>query len=127
MQGHIDLGELLRDAQEQIARKMLKRANPYVVYLIAALLRHAEGLERQHVISAVEKMRRDKGLPIPKKFEETVQRAFESHAAGYAGSSDDLFYSVGGKGSGIWAVNLIRADAWLTAKMEAGVLGQSHA
>ena len=120
MADKLDLDELLQKVRLRIEQGKWKRANPYVLDLIEILMPHANGMERSHVVSAMEARRRDKGLPIPKKFDEAVQSAFQSHAAGYATfrgrnapASDDLFHSVGGKGSGIWAVNLARAKKWL--------------
>lgn len=118
-----ELDLLLEEVREQIKRREWKRANPYVADLIAVLRPYKDGLERQHVMSAIGKLRRNKGLPIPTKLEEVVQSAFQSHSCEYAAfqrrgasASDDLFYPVGSKGSGVWAVHIERATKWLAAK-----------
>lgn len=57
---------------------------------------------------------------MPKKFENTVQSDFNRHSSQssqFGGrTDDDLFYSVGGKGSGKWVFTHDRAEAWLRKK-----------
>jgi hypothetical protein len=112
IEGFEDLEEYLRQVEERSVRR---QENPYVLYLIAVLMPHKEGLERQHVISEIERRRRQNGLAIPDKLEQTVQSAFQGHSsqsAAFRGSAD-LFHWPKGKGSGIWAVYQDRATKWL--------------
>jgi len=114
----LDLDELIREVRQRIEEQEWKRDNPYVVDLIEALAPHPEGLERLHVIRDVGRLRRKKNLPMPKRLEETVQSAFQgysSQSAAFRGGAD-LFHWPRGKGTGIWAVHLERAKAWLRKK-----------
>ncbi len=52
-------------------------------------------------------------LDIPPKFEESVQGTYNAHCIGYSAfekkglpESEALFDSPGGKGSGVWGLNL---------------------
>jgi hypothetical protein len=111
--------------EEWSANKRLRLAHPYVADLIRVLHPHGlQGFPRQAVLRALEKNRHDNGLRIPKKFDESVQGSYNRHcvdsgvfAKRNAPDSDGLFYSPAGKGSGIWAVNLERAAAWLKEKL----------
>jgi len=92
----------------------------WVRYIIEVLLPHPEGLSRQDVIDRVTSKRRAAGYSLPKDVMRTVQSAFNGH---HQGSSefrrrgrkpeDAFFYPVGGKWSGVWAVDANRAKAWL--------------
>ena len=77
-------------------------------------------LDEHGVHHQVWTLRKPKDLPMPKKFEQTVQSAFNHHSAQSSvfksGPEDDLFYSPGGKGSGYWAVHRDKAEAWLRRK-----------
>jgi hypothetical protein len=62
-------------------------------------------------------------LPMPKKLEETIQGTFQCYSSQYpsfarrkAPPQDDLFYSVGRKGSGRWAVHRDRARVWVARR-----------
>lgn len=115
------LEELMREVRATLELRKHKRDNPYVVDLIAILLPHPAGLERQHVVAQIERMRRAKKLPIPKTLDAVVQSAFQGHASQYAAyrgstDADDLFHAPRGKGAGIWAVHRERAIAWLHAR-----------
>ncbi len=118
------LDQLLRDVQARIAKKELRLEHPYVKDLIEVLKAYPRGLARQMVLHTLEKQRQRAGLPIPAKFEEAVQSSYNQHSVDSmvfkkrnAPPSDGLFYSPHGKGSGIWAVHLDRAAAWLKGKL----------
>jgi hypothetical protein len=120
---NIDIEELLRSVEEAVAAKKLRDENPYVRDLIRVLWPYQRGLQRQFVIDRVWALRQPKGLPIPKTFEQTVQSSFnqynaESQVFLKSGRSPEeaLFYPVGGKGSGRWAVYHERAARWLRGK-----------
>ena len=92
----------------------------YVEDLIEVLLPYEDGLDRQQVLAKLETLRRDRGHRIRPKFVQTAQKAYESRCVGYESfdktgwpESEALFFSPGGKGSGVWAVNSERARAWL--------------
>jgi hypothetical protein len=60
---------------------------------------------------------------MPNKFEATVQSAYNHHCEKSevfiqrnANPDDGLFYPVGYKGSGRWAVHRSHAEAWLKRK-----------
>jgi hypothetical protein len=94
--------------------------HPYVGDLIAVLNGYPNGRKRLRVMEVMEQERSDLGLPVPKRFEQTVQAVYQRHSA----DSDvfiaqrlpdekPLFFSVGRKGSGTWAVDEQAAIAWL--------------
>jgi hypothetical protein len=109
--------EAIQRALETAKKSRLKRDNPYLPFLIKALLPHKKGLHRKHVLTAIETERRARGLPIPHAFEQAVQRRFQDYCAQCDGfdreSSDDLFFYPTRKGSGLWAVYADRAALWL--------------
>ena len=116
--------KLLRRIDADIAAKKLRLENPYVRDLIEVLMPHQGGLSRQFVLHTLEKKRKQAGLKIPPKFEQSVQSAYNQHSVDSsvfikrkAPESDGLFYSPQGKGSGIWAVYRDRATAWLEARL----------
>jgi hypothetical protein len=101
--------------------KKLRQENPYVLHLIKVLWPRGErGLRRIDVIDRIFQTRFPTGLNIPKEFEKTVQSAYNHHCwhssvfqRRNGKPEEELFYPVGGKGSGIWAVNRERAAEWL--------------
>jgi len=116
-----ELDRLLREVEEELAAKKRRREQPYVLDLIKVLWPYgARGLRGDFVIRRVWELRQPSGLNIPKKFEQAVQSAFNRHN----GQSltfelppdDDLFYPVGGKGSGIWSVHSHKVEWWLRKK-----------
>lgn len=118
-----DIEDLFQEAMKALRQQKHRRDNPYVADLIRVLTPCPNGVSRRTVIASLEMLRRDKLLPIPKKFEEAVQSAFNQHTSqSYvfkkrnAPVADDLFYSPHGKGTGIWAVHIDRAAAWLKAR-----------
>jgi hypothetical protein len=64
-------------------------------------------------------IRNPSGLPMPKKFPETIQSCLNRHTSQSSRwtrkPKDDLFYSPEGKGSGTWAVRRDVALEWLKA------------
>ena len=112
--------ELLREYEERETARRERRENPYVLYLIKVLWVRRNGLRRHLAIDLVRSLRQSRGLPMPKRFDETVQSAFQGHAGEsdvFRGApDDDLFYWPLGKGTGIWAVRQDAADAWLKRK-----------
>ena len=120
------LEEWNRRFEQWDANKRLRKAHPYVADLILVLRLHgSRGCLRQAVLRTLEKNRRDNGLRIPEKFVQSVQGEYNRHcvdsavfAKRNAPESDGLFYSPAGKGSGIWAVNVERAAAWIEEKLK---------
>jgi hypothetical protein len=117
------LEELLEEVLADSARRRWRQENPYVGDLIEILRPHRAGLSRRATIKAMEELRKSKGLPIPAKFDETVQSAFNQHCIQShvfvkrkAPASEGLFLSPQGKGTGVWAVNIERAVNWLGAQ-----------
>jgi hypothetical protein len=101
--------------------KALRQENPCLLHLIKVLWpRGDRGLRRVEVIERIYNMRYPSGLNMPKKFGATVQSAYnhycsESDVFKQRGGKPEvgLFYPVGRKGSGYWAVRRDRAHAWL--------------
>lgn len=119
------LDNALKEIEAEEAHKRLRRQHPYVLDLIEVLRPYPRGLARQNVLQALENRRHSDGLPIPPKFEAAVQSTYNRHCVDSsvfikrkAPISEGLFYSPGGKGSGIWAAHLGRAMAWLNANLE---------
>ncbi len=116
--------EMLTKLRKKLELKRLRSVHPYVVDLIRVLWPHgAEGMERQKVLDSLERQREREGLPVPYKFQETVQSSYQAHCVGYSAfekskltDSEAPFFSPGGKGSGIWAVDRDRALTWLKKK-----------
>lgn len=118
-----EVDKLLKELDEYVAARRLRLANPYVLDLIAILYPHKNGLPRRQVINTMWRRRGQKGVNMPKAFDETIQAAFQTYAGDYAAFQarrakleDDLFFAPRGKGSGRWAVRQARADAWLSAR-----------
>lgn len=118
------LATLLREFDADLAAKKLRRQNTYVRDLIEVLMPHPRGLRRPLVLHSLEQKRKQASLPIPEKFEQSVQSAYNQHRVDSlvftkrkAPESDGIFYSTQGKGSGYWAVYLDRATAWLEARL----------
>jgi hypothetical protein len=95
-------------------------ASKWVQYLIEVLLPHPEGLARQDAIDRVAQRRRADGYSLPSDTMRTIQSAFNGHHQGSSEftrrgrkPTDAFFYPVGGKGSGVWAVDPNKARAWL--------------
>jgi hypothetical protein len=117
------LEEVLQKIVAMQAAKTLRRDNLYVRYIIRVLWAYKKGLRRTDVIYRVWGLRNSTALPIPKKFDATVQSALNNHNEASSefqrrsGKLEDaLLYPFGGKGSGIWAIHHDRAEAWLRRK-----------
>lgn len=103
-------------AEDKIAE--LRRTRPWVRDLIRVLWPYDKrGRRRLLVIEELWRLRNPSGLPMPRKFEHTVQSTFNHHTSQSSRwngrAEDDLFFSPEGKGSGLWAVHRDRAEAWL--------------
>lgn len=115
--------DTLESLQQEVESRKYRRENPYVLDLIGTLWPYNAGLGRTYVIDRIRKRRQSKDLPMPKTFENTVQSAFNSHCEDSSvfrkrgvGLDQALFYSVGGKGSGKWAVHHQTAKEWVSKK-----------
>ncbi len=115
-----DYDALCRNIVEVIELAKLRKEHTYVEGLIKLLLPHKNGMTRRWILDTLEKQRKDTGLPIPGKFEEAVQSSYNQNCVDSTvfrqrglPDSEAPFYSPGGKGSGMWAVNSERARSWL--------------
>ena len=128
----------LRELREAAELKRKRKQHTYVEDLIRLLLPYKGGLSRRRVLDMLERQRRKDGLPIPVKFEEAVQSAYNQNCSDSAvfrrknrPASDAPFYWPGGAGSGKWAVDAERARNWLQKRrrdrtigdIETGLLG----
>jgi hypothetical protein len=117
------MDDLLEELQRSATQRWNTRHdNPYVATLIEILFPYGErGMPRRHAIDSVEGCRRDKGLCIPKSFDEVVQSAFNQHCVTSAVfrrrncPADGLFSSRRDGSNAIWVMHADRADAWLRA------------
>ena len=114
------LERLLREIEEARQLKKRRQEHTYVEDLMRLLLPCRAGLRRSVVLDRLEKQRTKDGLPIPDKFEQAVQSAYNQNCVDSAvfkkrGLPDSAapFFSPGGSGSGIWAVDPERAEKWL--------------
>ena len=101
-------------------RRELRKENPWALYLIKVLWPYPNGRTRMDAIDAIRKLRTGAGLSTPAAFDNTVQSVYNGHNGlssvfkrRNAPPEDDLFYPVGGPGSGRWAVNREKAKAWV--------------
>jgi hypothetical protein len=120
-----DLDALLRDAMQHYAlvleARKQKSDNPMILDLIEALLPAGpDGMPRPRAIEIVERSRRAKNMPMPIKFEESVQstfnqHCFESEVFKKRGSGDGAIFHTRRVGKyAYWSVNREQARAWLT-------------
>lgn len=116
----MDEGQIQLWLDEVIEEHIRRREHTYVADLIRLLLPHKHGLSRGLVLHRLERQRHDTRLPIPPRFEEAVQSAYNQNCVDSSvfrrrglPESEAPFYSPGGKGSGTWAVNPERARNWL--------------
>ena len=114
------LNDLISSGREVLASRELKQKHPYIKEIIEVLLLSSHSQHRQFVIKEVVKKRKEAGLNPPS--DETVQSAYNRYCVDSevfqkrkAPDSDGLFYSPQGKGSGWWAVNHDRGEAWIRA------------
>jgi hypothetical protein len=114
------LEELLREAEEAQATTKLRLRNPYALHLIKILWPYQFGVSRMIAIQDIWRLRSPTALPMPKKFEQTVQSAFQQHASEskvFRGApNEDLFFWPEGKGTGKWAVRRNKVEPWLRQK-----------
>ncbi|HUC16783.1 MAG TPA: hypothetical protein VMA37_03735 [Acetobacteraceae bacterium] len=115
------LDEWLKGHPEVLERSN-RLKNPYLLHMIKVLWPYdTRGLRRVDIIDRVRSMRPPSSkLPMPRAFEETVQSAYNHYCSESevfkkrgAGPDEALFYPVGRKGSGKWAVRRDRAREWL--------------
>ena len=71
--------QILKKIEEDLALKSLRRQHPYVVDVFFLLLPYEDGMSRQKVLEGLENQRMRDGLPIPPKFEQTVQSSYNQH------------------------------------------------
>ena len=114
------LKRLLREVEEARQLKKRRQEHTYVEDLIRLLLPCKDGLRRSLVLERLERQRRNDGLPIPKNFVQAVQSAYNRNCVDSAvfkkrglPNSAAPFFSPGGSGSGLWAVDPERAEKWL--------------
>lgn len=116
------LNDLLQDALAQDRRR---KENTYVATLIEVLRPYGDsGLLRGRVIEKTEHLRRQRGLRIPLKFEQTVQSTFNQHSVDSSltinsGTAALFFSSRHHRRDVYWVVESRRADAWLRARAKA--------
>jgi len=120
-----EIEDLIKELDEEFGKDArdikMRRENPWVLDIIGVLYPHRGGLHRRLVIAELWRKRGEKGLNMPKAFEQAVQSAFQGYAGEYAtfrgkSDADDLFHAPQGKGAGVWAVRQERVEAWLRAK-----------
>lgn len=117
LEPEFDLDAALRQIEATETLKKRRHENPWARDLIRVLWRYPRGGRRLVIIEEVWHLRQATNLPVPRKFEHTVQSIFNHHSSQSTvwngKQEDDIFYSREGKGSGIWAVHRDRAEAWL--------------
>ncbi|MBA3448800.1 MAG: hypothetical protein H0T56_14585 [Pseudaminobacter sp.] len=111
-----------RIEREQAGRQK-RRENPWALYLIKVLWPYPNGLARRTAIDRIWAARREANLPMPTEFDRTVQSIFNGHNSQSpefrrrgTPPEGDLFYPVGGKGSGKWAVYHDKAKEWVLSR-----------
>jgi hypothetical protein len=116
--------EALREIQKAWEARLLRLKNPYVFDLIKALARYPK-CRRIIVLDTVHRNRKNAGLPIPRSFDDTVQRALEYYCidsdvfrARKVPMSEALFCWPEGKGAGVWALIHANARPWVRAHIE---------
>jgi hypothetical protein len=109
-----------RGGERAFAAERLREEARYVADLIDVLRPRAAGLRRWAVMQAIRRNRVKAGVPIPDRFEDGVESAFQQHCVdsdvykkGSVPAKAPLFRWPLGKAGGIWAVDAERADSWL--------------
>lgn len=109
------------DIEAYYAAKKVRHDRPWT-YDIIRVLWASSGITARQLYIELWNLRQPSGLPMPKKFPETIRSCLNSHTSqssvwsrNGAKVEDDLFYSPEGKGSGTWAVHKQRAAMWLKA------------
>ena len=114
------LKRFLREIDEESQLKRKRKGHTYVEDLIRILLsRKNRGMARSIVVDQLKRQRRQAGLPVPAAFEEAVQSAYNQNCVDSdvfrkrnLPNSAAPFFSPGGSGLGIWAVDLERVQEW---------------
>jgi hypothetical protein len=105
-------------ADKILAGRRLQKSRPWA-YDISRVLWASRSVSMHQLTQRLWDLRNPSGLPMPKRFQRTVQSALNHHTSQSIGFNrkpeDDLFYSPEGKGSGTWAVHRERAAAWAEA------------
>jgi hypothetical protein len=105
------------DLEAFYAAKKLRQDRPWTYDIIRVLWGSRSFISMDHLCRELWGMRNPSGLPMPKRFTQTVQSTLNQHtsqSSQWNGKPEsDLFYSPKGKGSGTWAVHRGRAMAWL--------------
>lgn len=106
-------------AEKVFAKRRLQKSRPWA-YDISRVLWASRSVSMHQLTRRLWELRNPAGLPMPKRFQRTVQSALNQHTSQslvFSGKpEDDLFYSPEGKGSGTWAVHKDRAAAWAAAR-----------
>jgi hypothetical protein len=93
----------------------------YLYDLIHVLMQHPGGLRRWSVMRAIRARQEMRGLELPLRFEDEVERAFcrqcvaepGKETSGARDSGAALFYRPKDRAGEVWAVYVDRAKAWL--------------
>jgi hypothetical protein len=110
--------EKVWDEKQRIAG--LRKERPWTFDIIRVLWGTTSFKSMAMLTHELWTIRNPSGLPMPKRFTETVQSCLNRHtiqSSRFTGkSTDNLFYSPQGKGSGTWAVRRYVAIEWLKAE-----------
>ena len=116
-----DIDEFFRFVEELAAKKKLRQERPWTYDIIRVLWNSRSWISMDQLCESLWALRNPSGLPIPKKFKETVQSTLNHHTSQSVvflkrdgKEEDDLFISPKGKHSGTWALRSREAAiAWL--------------
>jgi hypothetical protein len=116
--------EGLRKIHEAWEAKLLRLKHPYVFDLIKVLARYPK-CPRGYVLDRLWSNRKDAGLPIPRTFNDSAQRALEYYCLDSdvfkkrkAPPNEALFSWPDGKGAGVWALIRDNAKPWVRHHFE---------
>ena len=117
---NFDINELVQQVEANQKLRGLRKENPWVRDIIRILWASKSSVTMDRLTRELWSLRSTGGLPMPKKFRETIQSALNHHTSQskvFKGPpGDDLFFSPNGKGSGTWSTHRPRALAWLQAR-----------